>query len=65
MNFFENYLGYLEINEAADTLGMVYFFLQCEAFWMVCLGQGWYPKGMHKNAWCMKGFLTVRGIAVR
>jgi len=24
---------------------------------MVCLGQGWYPKGMHKNAWYLKGFL--------
>jgi len=27
---------------------------------MVCLGQGWYPKGMHKNAWYLKGFLLSR-----
>jgi len=51
-------LGYLKIKEAADTLGIVCFFLQYETFWMVCLGQGWYPKGMHKNAWYLKGFLA-------
>jgi len=57
-NFFENYLSYLKIKEATKTLRMVYFLLQCETFWMVCLGQGWYPKGMHKNAWYLKGFLN-------
>jgi len=56
-NCFENYLSYLKIKEAAETLRMVYFLLQCETFWMVCLGQGWYLKGMHKNAWYLKGFL--------
>ena len=59
-NFFKNYLGYLKIKEAAETLRMVYFFSQCKTFWMVCLGQGWYPKGMHKNAWYLKGFLFLR-----
>jgi len=58
-DFFKNYLGCLKIKEAADTLGIVCFFLQCETFWMVCLGQGWYPKGMHKNAWYLKGFLAL------
>ena len=48
---------YLKIKETGDTL--VCFLSQCETFWMVCLGEEWYPKGTHKNAWYMKGFPLV------
>ena len=39
---------------------MVYFLSQCETFCMVCLGRGWYSKGMRKNAWYLKGFLIYK-----
>ena len=61
--FFQNYLSYLKIKEAAETLEMVYFLLRYETFWMVCLGQGCYPKAMHKTVWYLKGFLVYRNIS--
>ena len=61
--FFKNYLGYLKIKEAVDTLGSGngLFLLQCETFWMVlvCLGQEWYCKGtpLFSMVSYLKGFL--------
>jgi len=50
-NFFENYLSYLKIKEAAETLRMVYFLLQYETFWMVLYVSA--KDGIRKVQKCM------------